>query len=262
MNTFYHRSSLIILIGLLALLCLNKQIFGERPPSVRLTQELTILAKTKPELATELTRLAAEVPAARAALESHIAEGGTAEMLVTLWKWGDIFVTAFDSVKNDFNAFKKQWPQVVNHGRLLCAIADEDGKRHLISTYRNISANIATPDSGGTLVPLLTYDPSGEVSAIYEEKDFEPEIWTVQVEQGRELLVLGQRFAGNAKTMLQDLRVQKLQVTKDSGIEVISDKTETVRWNPPWLKDKEKSPQDATPDDATLKSGTKGKLTP
>lgn len=237
MNTSYHRFSQIILIGLFALLCLNKQIFGEQPLSTRLTQELTILAKTKPELATELTKLAVEVPAARAALESHIAEGGTAAMLVTLWKWGDILVTTFNSVKNDFDAFKKQWPQVVKHGRLLCAIADENGNKHLFSTVLNEPGEQGVP-----LVPLQTYGLKGEDAAIFVEEGNESDFWSVQVVEGRELLVLGQRYAGNVKTMLQDVRVQKLQVTKDSGIEIISDKTESVRWDPPWLKDKEKSP--------------------
>ncbi len=243
----------LILVGLLSLLCLNaNRILAEQPPSARLSQELVLLAKKNPELVDELKQLAAEVPASRAVMEAHMAEGGTAEMLATLWKWGDILVTAFDSVKQDFDAFKKKWPQVVKHGRLFCAIADEDGKKHLITSVFNEPGQ-----SGVSLMPIQTYGLKGEDAAIYIEEDNEPDAWTIEVVKGRELLVLVQRFAGNAESKLQAVRVQKLQVTKDSRIEVVSDKTESVRWNPPRPEDKEKGSQSPMLDGSSIKQGSK-----
>ena len=186
----------------------------------------------RPGLGNELRRLALQSLSARQLLESYFAKAvqrpenhpKSADSLVQLWKWGGIAVAAFDHESGDFESLKKHWPEITRQGRLICAMADEQGHSHLLYTPLGWEYHPKNP-----MEEISVYDLFGNQGGIYQTQ---AQSFAIEKSDGRDILVLKEKWRGDFDTLKQAVHTQKVRLTKDFTFEELEDKTELVAWKP------------------------------
>lgn len=194
--------------------------------SERLSDSIKQIEAREPAYGHELRRLANEVASVRTALDVCVAEGADAARLADLWRWNYILPRAFQSTGSDFNQFKQKWPLIVSRSKVLCAMVDEAGNKHLIYCPSGV------PTGPKELVSTIaSFMVTGETGAEFQT-DSEADRWAVESSDKGDVLMLIRQHPVNRDVMKMPVRMQKLRINKNSSFELIEDTTVEFPWPP------------------------------